>query len=388
MLVKIVDASGAFSVDSARIAAGNIRRVVCAVPPHRRRGATSPTRYGHRPAVATETRPSPLTEPATTRRADGTPAARTYGDGTSKGVRDGMAALMTKPKWVERTRRPASVALVLALAATASCSAALKTHNESPNAPHTLTPATLPPRATRTPADATETTTNSPRAAASTKTTTPPPKAPIACPPNLASALSWTGSARQLVTVEAANYGTNIATIMLWNRSANCWSAAAGPFTGFVGYNGFSDHKHEGDGTTPTGAYGFGPVAYGNQPNPGSNEPYHQLVCGDWWDADPSSSQYNTFQHVPCSTTPAWAQASEPLWTETTAYASFAVIDYNTRPVVAGAGSAIFLHASTGNATAGCVSIPLNDLDLLLRWMQPADSPLIAMGPASEISRF
>jgi L,D-peptidoglycan transpeptidase YkuD (ErfK/YbiS/YcfS/YnhG family) len=212
-----------------------------------------------------------------------------------------------------------------------------------------------------------------------------------ACPSSLADGLAWTGSARQLVTVESPGYSSQTATVTLWQRSAACWSVAAGPWSGFIGYNGFSDHKHEGDGTTPTGAYGFGPVVYGNAANPGVHEAYHQLVCGDWWDEKPSSSAYNTFQHfASCSTTSPWApdNSSEALWTETGPYPSFAVIDYNTSPIVAGAGSAIFLHASTGGPTSGCVSLPLVDLDQFLRWMQPGASPLIVMGPAGEINRF
>jgi L,D-peptidoglycan transpeptidase YkuD (ErfK/YbiS/YcfS/YnhG family) len=76
------------------------------------------------------------------------------------------------------------------------------------------------------------------------------------------------------------------------------------------------------------------------------------------------------------------------LWQETTAYPSFAVIEYNTDPVVPGAGSAIFIHADVGGPTAGCVSLPLTELDQLLRWFSPTDAPLVVMGPESEIARF
>jgi L,D-peptidoglycan transpeptidase YkuD (ErfK/YbiS/YcfS/YnhG family) len=194
--------------------------------------------------------------------------------------------------------------------------------------------------------------------------------------------------------VEGPGYGSRTATVTLWQRSGSCWTVAGGPWTGFVGYNGFSDHKHEGDGTTPTGAYGFGPVIYGNAPDPGVHETYHNLVCGDWWDEKSSTSGYNTFQHVATANctnpTSPWApdSSSEALWTEGTPYPSFAVIDYNTGPIVPGAGSAIFFHVSTGGPTSGCVSVPLGDLDTFLRWMQPGESPLIVMGPASEIARF
>lgn len=229
-----------------------------------------------------------------------------------------------------------------------------------------------------------------------TTTTTKPPSAAAssssACPANLASSIANTYSAHQLVTVETSSYSTDVATVTLWQKSGSCWQLAAGPWSGFIGYNGFADHKQEGDGKSPTGIYGFGSVIYGNAPNPGVHEAYQLLDCGDWWDEDSSSPTYNTFQDLqsnPCDTNPPFNNgSSEKLWEETTAYTSFAVVDYNTSPIVKGAGSGIFLHASTGGGTAGCVSVPQSDLDWFLRWMEPSQDPLIVMGPASEITRF
>ena len=167
-----------------------------------------------------------------------------------------------------------------------------------------------------------------------------------------------------------------------------CWGAAGGPWTAFIGRNGFSDHHREGDGTTPTGIYGIGPQIYGNAPNPGTIYPYHRLVCGDWWDEDPTSASYNTFQHVPCGQAPPFGGASEALWTETAAYPSFAVVDYNNRPAIAYAGSAIFVHADIGTPTSGCVALPLAELDRLLRWLVPGLRPAVVIGAAAEIARF
>jgi L,D-peptidoglycan transpeptidase YkuD (ErfK/YbiS/YcfS/YnhG family) len=191
-----------------------------------------------------------------------------------------------------------------------------------------------------------------------------------------------------LIVVESSSYASTYATVSGWQRRGACWSLSLGPWTGRIGANGFSDHKVEGDDTTPTGAYTIGPVMYGNAPNPGVQYQYHQFVCGDWWDETSSSPQYNTFQHVPCGETPPFGGDSEALWEETTAYASLAVIDYNTSPVVPGAGSAVFLHATLGGASVGCVTVPLGELDEVLRWLDPADDPLIVMGPASEIESF
>jgi L,D-peptidoglycan transpeptidase YkuD (ErfK/YbiS/YcfS/YnhG family) len=200
--------------------------------------------------------------------------------------------------------------------------------------------------------------------------------------------MASTGRAVQLITVEAPAADQTYATVEWWQKSGSCWALAGGPYTGRIGFDGFSDHHQEGQWSTPTGLYGIGPVAYGTAPNPGVREAYHQLACGDWWDEDPSSSQYNTFQHLPCGQHPSFAGDSEALWTESNAYPSFAVVNYNTTPVVPGAGSAIFIHADVGSPPEGCVSLPRAELDQLLRWINPADSPAVAMGPAAEITRF
>lgn len=200
--------------------------------------------------------------------------------------------------------------------------------------------------------------------------------------------MATTAGAGQLITVDDASYGSTVAALTLWQRSGGCWSAAYGPWTARVGANGVSDHHQEGDDTTPTGIYGIGPVMYGIAGNPGVRYGYHQLACGDWWDEDPASPTYNTFQHVPCGASPPFHGGSEALWTETTAYQHFAVVDYNTAPVVAGAGSGVFIHDDLGGPTAGCVSLPAPELDTLLQWLNPALSPRVVIGTDAEVRRF
>lgn len=190
------------------------------------------------------------------------------------------------------------------------------------------------------------------------------------------------------MTVEAPIAATTTAVLQLWQRQGGCWTAVAGPWSARIAGSGFSDHHREGDGSTPTGSYGIGPVMYGNAPDPGVQYAYHRLTCGDWWDEDPGSPAYNAFQHVACGATPPFGGGSEALWQETTAYPSFAVLEYNTGPTVPGAGSGIFLHADVGGPTDGCVSLPLGELDRLLDWLRPADAPLAVLGPSTEISRF
>jgi len=161
---------------------------------------------------------------------------------------------------------------------------------------------------------------------------------------------------------------------------AECGRPVLGPWRAWVGYAGLSRHHREGDGTTPVGTFAIGPVLYGLDPDPGVHLRYHRLRCGDWWDEDPASPGYNTFQHVPCGTAPPFHGTSEPLWRSTVAYREFAFVEYNTRPAVPGRGSAIFLHDDRGHPTNGCISLPRPELLQLLRRLQPGSTISISVG--------
>ena len=202
-------------------------------------------------------------------------------------------------------------------------------------------------------------------------------------------------SADELIVVSSPTYDPAgyLATLQTFQR-ANAYSPWRPVFPAWqaeTGWGHLRDVRHEGDGSTPTGVYPFGRTMYGNDPNPGGlHDAYHQLVCGDWWDEDPYSPQYNRFVHVPCGTTPHFASWSEALWTETAAYPYLAVIDFNDNPTIGGRnapGSGIFLHAWVDGPTAGCVALPLPDLLEVLRWLEPADHPVIEIGTDAEVGR-
>ena len=208
------------------------------------------------------------------------------------------------------------------------------------------------------------------------------------CPPTLANQLASTGSGTQLVTLVAPRRTSTQGTLQLWRKSGDCWLAVAGPWTAWLAQRGVSDRHREGDRTTPTGLYGFERVMYGLAPNPGVRYAYHRIRCGDWWVEDPRSPYYNRFRHVRCGARPPFRVTSEDMSRSPTAYRHLAVLSYNTDPIVPGRGSGIFLHASTGRPTLGCVSLPLGQLLTLLRWLRPAGEPLIVIGTRAEIRRF
>jgi L,D-peptidoglycan transpeptidase YkuD (ErfK/YbiS/YcfS/YnhG family) len=193
----------------------------------------------------------------------------------------------------------------------------------------------------------------------------------------VADAISGTSHAGQLITVVSPTLRSQSATLEYFVRQGGCFRLAAGPYPALVGLNGLSAHHHEGDNTTPLGLFGLQSTMYGVNANPGVDYQYHRLVCGDWWDEQSSSPLYNHFVHVPCGTKPDFGGGSEALWQTVPAYDYFAVIAYNRHPIVPGKGSAIFLHVSTGQPTAGCVSIPEADLLRILRALRPNMNPLI-----------
>jgi L,D-peptidoglycan transpeptidase YkuD (ErfK/YbiS/YcfS/YnhG family) len=207
------------------------------------------------------------------------------------------------------------------------------------------------------------------------------------CGANVAERIAAARSAGQLITVEASRFQTTSASLRLWARKNGCWTLVAGPWTARVGRNGLAGRRREGDGTTPAGVFTLGPVMYGNAPDPGVRYRYRRLRCGDWWDEDPTSPTYNTFQHVRCGTRPPFRTTTPGLWQEKRAYRHFAVIEYNMRPIVPGRGSGIFLHVQTGSSTNGCVSLPAERLTAVLRWLRPGATPLIAIGTRASLAR-
>ena len=183
------------------------------------------------------------------------------------------------------------------------------------------------------------------------------------------------GAGGQLVTVRAASYGATQAELTAYRRVGGQWRRVFGPWVAWIGRNGMAPPgaKREGDGRTPSGTFGFG-FFFGVDPDPGVRFPYRRIHAFDVWDDDPSSPLYNLWvddRHADPGADP------EPM--DVSAYDYGAVIGYNTARTP-GLGSAIFLHINIGTPTAGCVTLPESELLEILRWLNPAASPRIAMG--------
>jgi L,D-peptidoglycan transpeptidase YkuD (ErfK/YbiS/YcfS/YnhG family) len=155
-------------------------------------------------------------------------------------------------------------------------------------------------------------------------------------------------------------------------RRSQGWLSAPGAFKPMqvaLGRGGIKASKREGDGGTPAGR--FHPVRLwwrrDRLPRPRTLLPVREIRQNDAWCEDPADRRYNR---------PFRRSANEPgdrLRRDDGLYDLIVEIDHNTRPRVAGRGSAVFIHVARDgfSPTAGCVGLRRNELLQLLRSLSP-----------------
>lgn len=136
-----------------------------------------------------------------------------------------------------------------------------------------------------------------------------------------------------------------------------------------LGRAGVKAAKREGDDATPAGR--FHPVRLwwraDRLPRPHTLLPVRRIAADDAWCEDPKDRRYNR---------PFRRSANEPgdrLKRGDGLYDLIVEIDHNTRPRVAGCGSAVFIHVARPGfgPTAGCVALARGDLQRLVRRLSP-----------------
>lgn len=135
-------------------------------------------------------------------------------------------------------------------------------------------------------------------------------------------------------------------------------------FTCAVGKGGFSSDKREGDGCSPVGMFFLRECWYrpDRVASPLTSLPVRAIQENDGWCDDPESPDYNMPIRHP------YGYSHERLWRDDHVYDLIVPIGYNDDPVVAGRGSAIFLHIARAGyePTEGCIALNLADLQSLL----------------------
>jgi L,D-peptidoglycan transpeptidase YkuD (ErfK/YbiS/YcfS/YnhG family) len=168
------------------------------------------------------------------------------------------------------------------------------------------------------------------------------------------------------------------ATVTAWTCAKGVWRKTFGPWPVVIGRNGFAPagEKREGDGRTPSGVYALR-LAFGREPVIKTGLVYRQATADDIWVDDVHSGLYNRWTILPTS-----AASYENMLRPDGLYDLGAVIEYNTDPVVAGYGSAIFMHIWRDHGrkpTAGCVALERWRLRHLLKWLRSDMNPVIVL---------
>jgi D-alanyl-D-alanine dipeptidase len=190
--------------------------------------------------------------------------------------------------------------------------------------------------------------------------------------------------AAQLVTAIVDDWSSTTATLQLWQRQrGSAWQPVGDAWPGVIGSKGAAwgdglhghgapagQHgpiKHEGDDTSPAGAFALrAAYGYAAQPPQGTRLPYTPsdgLECVD----DPSSSHYaqitraggdwKTAEHM---------KRGDALYTW--------VVDIAHNPErIRGDGSCIFLHVWSGpsSTTVGCTAMAQGKLESLVATLEP-----------------
>jgi L,D-peptidoglycan transpeptidase YkuD (ErfK/YbiS/YcfS/YnhG family) len=210
----------------------------------------------------------------------------------------------------------------------------------------------------------------------------------------------------QVLVVETEDWRATTGRLRLWERSSAGWQPFEDPIEVSVGRSGMGwgrglhsmarcvgPSKREGDGRAPAGIFSLGP-AFGydrEPPSGGRGFPYRQATEADLFVDDPRSSDYNTWVRSTRGGDPAKRWGSfETMRRTDELYALGAVVGHNSRRRVPGAGSAIFLHVwrRPGSATAGCTAMTRQDMERVVRWLDPRLGPLLVQGPADALSRM
>lgn len=175
--------------------------------------------------------------------------------------------------------------------------------------------------------------------------------------------MSISNQTTQAITV--IGNGGSYATLTLHTKQNGIWTETLS-CSARVGKNGITSNKKEGDGKTPTGIYSFG-QAFGVANNPGISRNWLTVNSNHYWVDDASSPFYNRL--VDASQTGIQWSSAEHLIDYPTAYKYAIAVNYNTA-YIPNAGSAIFLHCSTGGSTAGCISISQSNMIHILQFLQ------------------
>ncbi|MFJ1798675.1 L,D-transpeptidase family protein [Streptomyces sp. NPDC088180] len=180
--------------------------------------------------------------------------------------------------------------------------------------------------------------------------------------------------ARQVFVVTGEEADSHQSGAVLYSRedAAKSWQPVLGPWPAHNGMEGWTDHHVAGDLRSPTGVYPL-TDAGGRLPDPGALLPYDEhprfAVDGEGFYGEPLEGSFDYVVAINYNRT----AGVSPL--------------NRTRPLGLERGGGIWIHVDHGGPTQGCVSVPEEHMEELLRTLDPAMNPVIVMGDAATLKR-
>jgi L,D-peptidoglycan transpeptidase YkuD (ErfK/YbiS/YcfS/YnhG family) len=209
----------------------------------------------------------------------------------------------------------------------------------------------------------------------------------------------------QVLTVTSDRWSSTRAWMSAWRKGDDGWRRVHGPVRVRLGWNGFVPRlkRRQSTGTTPAGTFRL-PSAFGNRVDPGARLRYRHVDADDVWPYEPRDpATYNILQPYRSRTSHWRTGYRERLASYGYEYAYAVVLGFNlpsgvhwsakrrqyvaTRTADTRRGGGIFLHVQRSRNTAGCVAGPIDDIRWVVRWLDPALQPRIAMGPREWVKR-
>ena len=202
--------------------------------------------------------------------------------------------------------------------------------------------------------------------------------------------------AKQMIVCLADDSSSFEGTLQLFRRdTSGQWQPDGAPWPVLFGRGGLAWgrglnppqtglQKTTGDHKNPAGLFKIGFVLGYTPTLPvgAKNWPYHRVTDRDAWIDDPKLVQYG-YNHLytlpPGAPFPDWWE-KERLHLGDPAYEWMVIIEHNYENPAPDAGNLIFFHVRRGDhyRTAGCTTMKLEDLERLIKWLEPGSNAMLA----------
>ncbi|MFD4747044.1 L,D-transpeptidase family protein [Streptomyces rubiginosohelvolus] len=180
--------------------------------------------------------------------------------------------------------------------------------------------------------------------------------------------------ARQAFVVTGEEADSYRSSAVLYSRAdpAQGWERVAGPWPAHNGMEGWTDYHVAGDRRSPKGVYTL-TDAGGRLPDPGALLPYDEhprfAVDGEGFFGEPLEGSFDYVVAINYNRT----EGVSPL--------------NRIRPLGLERGGGIWIHVDHDGPTQGCVSVPEERMEELLRTLDPEMNPVIVMADAETLRR-